>query len=176
MAFMIHRLRGPVRLEDIAAAADMSSSQLCFLFRNTVGLTPSAYHRKMRLEAARNELLLPETGILVLRGLRVLVLRRIHRGDSLPRSQNNFLYPAWISGYSQDDVVELRPVQQRVQHVARKSGAELRHYSFIAGIGRNVNGCACPRLYGTQNLCQRGIRSIDRELAILQIDSRRGWW
>jgi len=115
-------------------------------------------------------------GILVLRRLRVLVLCRIHGGASQPRSQNNFLYPAWISGYTQDDVVELRPVQQRVQHVARKSGPELRHYPFITGTGRNVNGRACPRLYGAQNLCQRGIRSINRQLAILEIDSRRGRW
>ena len=113
-------------------------------------------------------------GILVLCRLRILILRRVHCGTSLPRGQNNFLYSAGISSYAQDDVVELRPVQQGVQHVAGKSGPELRHYPFIAGTGRNVDGCAGPRLDGAQHLCQRGIRSINRQLAILEIDPRRG--
>jgi AraC-like DNA-binding protein len=60
MAYMIHHLHGTVRLEDVAAAANLSVSQLCLYFRKTVGLTPMAYHRKLRLDAARDELLLPD--------------------------------------------------------------------------------------------------------------------
>jgi AraC-like DNA-binding protein len=63
IAFMLHQLHRQVKLEEIAKASNLSVSQLCLYFRNTVGMTPSAYHRTMRLEAARNELLQPEISI-----------------------------------------------------------------------------------------------------------------
>jgi AraC-like DNA-binding protein len=63
IAFMLHHLHGPVKLEEIAQAAHLSVSQLCLYFRNTVGMTPAAYHRAMRLEAARNMLLQPEISV-----------------------------------------------------------------------------------------------------------------
>jgi len=63
IAFMLHQLHRQVKLEEIAKASHLSVSQLCLYFRNTVGMTPSAYHRTMRLEAARNELLQPEITI-----------------------------------------------------------------------------------------------------------------
>lgn len=61
--FMGHHLRDALRLEQIAAASDTSVSQLCLHFRETVGMTPTAYYRRLRLEAARNELLQPEISV-----------------------------------------------------------------------------------------------------------------
>jgi AraC-like DNA-binding protein len=63
IAFMLHNLHRQARLEEIAAASNLGVSQLCLHFRTSVGMTPSAYHRMMRLEAARNALLQPEISV-----------------------------------------------------------------------------------------------------------------
>jgi len=106
-------------------------------------------------------------GIIHLRRLRIVVLRSVHSCCGLARSQDDLLDSSGISGDSQDDVIEFRAVQQRVQHIAREAGAELAHYPIIAGGRGNVDGSTCPRLYCMQNLGQRGIGSLNRELAVL---------
>ncbi len=50
------RYAGPLRLEELAAAVDLTVFQLIGLFKRTFGLTPHAYLTQMRMEAARAHL------------------------------------------------------------------------------------------------------------------------
>jgi len=110
-------------------------------------------------------------------GLRLVVLDRLarsvalcgNRRRTLPRRQNHLLHRARIaSGHAQDDVVELRSVQQRVQHITWLARPQLRYNPLISRSGRDVNGSTGPRLYSPQHLRQSGVRGIDRQHAILK--------
>jgi len=63
ISFMSHELHRRVKLEEMAEAAGLSVSQLCFHFRQDLGVAPAAYHLRMRLEAARDALLAPHTNV-----------------------------------------------------------------------------------------------------------------
>ncbi len=63
IAFMRDNLHRHVKLEEIAAAAHLSASQLSFHFHRSVGMSPASHHLQMRLEAARDALLQPEISI-----------------------------------------------------------------------------------------------------------------
>jgi len=63
LSFMSRELHRRVNLEEMAEASGLSVSQLCFHFRREVGMTPAAYHLRMRLGAAREALLAPHTSV-----------------------------------------------------------------------------------------------------------------
>ena len=53
-----------ITLVDLARASGIGESQLCRRFRSEVGQSPADYHRQLRLEAARDRLLMPGASIL----------------------------------------------------------------------------------------------------------------
>lgn len=61
---MRQNLSERLTLLDLAKAAGIGESQLCRRFRNEVGQSPAQHHRQLRLEAARDRLLVPGASIL----------------------------------------------------------------------------------------------------------------
>ena len=53
-----------VSLPDLARAAGVGVSQLCRRFRDEVGQSPAQYHRRLRLDAAKQRLLAPGSSML----------------------------------------------------------------------------------------------------------------
>jgi hypothetical protein len=72
----------------------------------------------------------------------------------LPRRQNHLLHRTRIAGHAQDDIVELRSIQQSVQHIAWLAWPQLRYNPLISRSGRDVNGRTGPRLHSAQHLRQ----------------------
>jgi AraC-like DNA-binding protein len=63
VAFMEENAQLPISVEDIASAARLSVRGLQYAFRTTLETTPTAYLRRVRLEAVHRELQLADRGL-----------------------------------------------------------------------------------------------------------------
>ena len=113
-------------------------------------------------------------------GLRLVVLHRRasrialrrDRCPTLPRRQNHFLDRPRIAGHAQNDIVELRSIQQVFSTSRGRPGPSCATTRSLRSSAGDVDRRTGPRLHRAQHLRQSGVRGIDCQLAVLKTDPR----